>query len=218
MRNKSELSELNLDTIPITEIKDYNKIFNEISEFLIKLKSVSQKWYNFFLVKINSGLDYTDLVNLKRCDLKELNGYIVININRNKTKCETYSILTNKITLELKKYLKGKKLNTEYLFTSENNNTDKIKSMNPKSINQTIFKKINQKVNSKVLRSITNEILNLFGNLTQIEKDFYSKVWLGHKVSVHNKYTNKLRDISFFQTIFIENYEKIFNQILGSEK
>ena len=216
MKNTNTLENFNLDSKPIREIMDYNKIFTEIKTFMTKLEKKSLKWFNFLSVKICSGLDYTDIVGLKLKDLKELNGFGIISKYRNKTQCENFSILTAKSTINLKNYIKTLNLKQNDLIFPSNDNkiAESNKQMNSNSITETIKRIMNDFLPSKKLRAITNQILNEFGKLSILEKDFYSKIWLGHKIQTHNVYTDKLRNPKFFLTEYLENYEKFFNQLI----
>ena len=101
------------------------------------------------------------------------------------------------------------------IFPSNDNKIVKAnKQMNSKSITETIKRIMNDFLPSKKLRAITNQILNEFGQLGILEKDFYSKIWLGHKIQTHNVYTDKLRNPKYFLSEYLENYEKFFNQLI----
>lgn len=214
MRKANELKPLNLDSKPLETIKDYEKTFNTVKEMLKEIKNKSEKWFIFFSVKINSGLDYTELCNMKISDLKEYNGYIINNNERNKTKVSGLQILTNKITVMLKEYLRNREIESDYIFLSDNHNVSEIKPMNPNTVNQCLKKLTTNNYNSKVLRSITNEIIKEFGNLNDLEKEIYSKIWLNHSLDINERYTKKLREIPTFFRIFKENYEKLFNSLI----
>lgn len=228
MKGLDQLKPLNIDTKPIKEIHDYNKIFTEIREFMKILKTKSLKWYNFLLVKICSGLDYTDITELRVNDLKEIQGYCIISKYRSKTECENFSVLSNKATIELKDYIRntfysnlnGKIPPFKYitddalLFPSNDHKiVQSNKRMNSESVSKTIKSLMKSYFPSKKLRAITNQILNEFGTLGVLERDFYSKMWLGHKIQTHNIYTDKLRIPKYFISEYFDNYEKFFNQL-----
>ena len=104
--------------------------------------------------------------------------------------------------------------NDDLIFPSNDNKVmESNKQMNSNSITETIKRLLNNSIPSKRLRAITNQIINQFGNLSILEKDFYSKIWIGHKIQVHNIYTDKLRNPSYFLSEYIKNYERFFNQM-----
>ena len=183
---------------------------------MAKLKTKNLKWFNFLSIKICSGLDYSDIVELRLKDLKELNGYGIISKFRSKTNCENFSIMTDKATINLKEYIKTLNLNdSDLIFPSNDNKVSKAnRQMNPNSVSGTIKRIMDSYIPSKKLRAITNQILNDFGKLSILEKDFYSKIWLGHKIQVHNIYTDKLRNPKYFLNEYLDNYEKFFNQLI----
>ena len=198
---------------------DIDKIKSEVRDFLIELKEKSEKWFMFFLIKLNIGLDYSDIVKLKISNFEPYLNRLAFTNKRNKTKIDSVSFLSKKTIQYYLKYIQklseihGNDKNFN-LFNSNNNKVSEFKPINSDSIRTTIKAITTKYIHSKDLRSLTKSLITNNCKLDVVKTEVLSQIWLGHKTDISNQYIRELRDGNFVYNLYIENLEKGFDDII----
>ena len=198
---------------------DIEAIKKEVKVFLTELKEKSMKWFLFFLIKLNIGLDYSDIAKLRISNFEVYLNRLVYKTERNKTEVQTTSFLSEKTINYFLKYVK--ELSETYgndtnfnLFNSDNNSIDKIQVINSNSVRNTVKKLVSNYIHSKDLRSLTKHLITENSGLDVVKKEVLSQIWLGHKSEISKQYITELRNGNFVYNLYIENLERHFDDII----
>lgn len=213
------IKSMSLESLKNNKEVDIDKIKSEVRDFLIELKEKSEKWFIFFLIKLNIGLDYSDICNLKISNFEPYLNRLAYTNKRHKTKVNATSFLSKKTINYYLKYVEklskihGNDSNFN-LFNSDNNKIDKYQPINSDSVRNTVKKITNNYIHSKDLRSLTKHLITENCGLDIVKREVLSQIWLAHKSDISNQYIRELRNGNFVYNLYLERIERFFDEII----